>query len=108
MPMSGSMVALMRPTWFPRHAALTVVMCFLLGSTIGFLLVISLRSEEGLMREMLLKPLSFLAATGAGAMVGGLIGVVLVRIGQTGLECPRCGTLNQVNAPACSACGFTF
>ncbi len=98
-----------RPYWFYRHAGLTVAACGLLGASIGFALAFSLPLEPGSYPwVVVLRPAAFLAAAAAGVLIGVLAGVLLVRVGSSGLECPRCGTLNEAGAPVCSACDLSL
>ncbi len=98
-----------RVLWVHRHAGLTVATCCLLGASIGFALAFSIPSEQGSYFWLeLLRPVAFLAAAAAGTLVGALAGVLLIRVGGSGLKCPRCGTLNEDGAIACSACGLSL
>jgi hypothetical protein len=40
----------------------------------------------------------------AGAMLGGYLGLLVLRVGHHGLTCPRCGTTNATTARVCEAC----
>ncbi len=93
--------------WWYRHAWLTVTACGLIGASIGLAVALSIPSAQGLWFDTL-RPFAGLAATAAGILVGILAGVLLVRAASSGIECPRCGTLNERGATLCSACDLSF
>jgi hypothetical protein len=39
-----------------------------------------------------------------GAILGGYLGLLVLRVGHPGLDCPRCGTTNATTARVCEAC----
>lgn len=99
--------------WRHRHAWLIVTACGLLGAPIGFAAALSISSFsvprgqafeyfEGVWR------VGFVSATAGGILLGILAGLLLVRTGSGGIECPRCGTLNNAGAASCSACDLPF
>jgi hypothetical protein len=99
-----------RPHWFYRHAVVTVVATGLLGATIGITYAAaSLPDDLAFRASEALVPIGFLALSGGGFLLGTLVGILLVRAGGgSGLECPRCGTRNEVGVAECSACGFSL
>jgi hypothetical protein len=44
----------------------------------------------------------------AGALLGALVAVTVLRRRAGGFDCPLCGTRNDEGAAACSACGERF
>ena len=98
-----------RPTWFYRHAVVTVVACGLLGATLGLAFAAAyLPGGFAFNPAEMLLPFGFLAISGGCVLIGLLVGILLVRAGRSGLECPRCGTLNDPGTPDCMACGFSL
>ncbi|HJU57146.1 MAG TPA: hypothetical protein VJ774_00195 [Actinomycetota bacterium] len=97
-----------RPTWFYRHAVVTVITCSLLGGSLGIAFAAASLPEFAFQPSEILRPIGFVAVSGAGVMIGVLAGVLLVRTGRSGLECPRCGTLNDEGTPECLACGLSL
>ena len=96
-----------RPTWFYRHAVVTVVACSLLGTAFGVAFAASYVPEGfAFSPSEVLRPIGFLGISAGGVLIGLLVGILLVRVGRSGLECPRCGTLNVRDAAECSACGL--
>jgi hypothetical protein len=98
-----------QPHWFYRHAVVTVVASGFLGLALGIVIAIeSLPKDFGLRASEGLRPFGFLAVSGGSFLLGILVGVLLVRAGRSGTECPRCGTLNPEGSVECSACGLSL
>ena len=97
-----------RPTWFYRHAVVTVVACGLLGTSVGIAFAAASLPEPALHPSEVLRGVGFLAISGAGVLLGVLVGILLVRVGRSGLECPRCGTDNEEGTTQCVACGLSL
>lgn len=97
-----------RATWFYRHAVVTVVACSLLGASLGIALATASLPEFSFAPSEILRPIGFLSVSAGGFLIGLLGGILLVRAGRSGLECPRCGTLNAQGATECSACGLSL
>jgi hypothetical protein len=97
--------------WWSRHAWITVTACGLLGALVFFSVVRSMMSDVPLGIGIsafgaVLPPVGLVLSTMAGLLLGVLAGVLLIRVGSGGIECPRCGTFNERHATACSACSL--
>jgi hypothetical protein len=95
-------------SWWYRHTWLTVTTCGLLGVSMGVAVGLSVPTAEGVGWIEWLRPFALWSATVAGILTGVLAGVLLVRAASGGVECPRCGTLNERGAALCSACDLSF
>ena len=98
-----------KPHWFYRHAVATVVACGLIGGMLGIAFAASYTPKDVAFHlSDALGPIGFLAVSGGGVLIGLLAGILLVRAGRSGTECPRCGTLNPEGTVECSACGLSL
>jgi hypothetical protein len=96
-------------SWWYRHTWLTMTTCGLLGLSIGVAVGLSVPTTAGGLEWFeWLRPFAVGSATVAGILIGVLAGVLLVRAASGGVECPRCGTLNERGAALCSACDLSF
>ena len=101
-----------KQSWWYRHAWITVTACGILGALIFFAVVNSMMSDEPLgcclgLYVSGLPGVGLILSTMAGLLLGVLAGVLLIRPGMSGhIECPRCGTLNERHAAACTACSL--
>jgi hypothetical protein len=88
----------------------------MLGGFIGLIAGVSMASGStlswgGLVGVITTSPSGDFAAilggwgfVSAGAILGGYLGVLVLKLGHPGLICPRCGTTNPTTANACKAC----
>ncbi len=96
---------------------LLVTTLAILGGFIGLIAGVSMAAGHSLSWSGLVEVISgtspsaeFAAILGGwgfvsgGAMLGGYLGLLLLRMGHPGLTCPRCGTTNAITANACRAC----
>lgn len=96
-------------TWRQRHAFITVGVCGLVGAATGYALANSIPDGPALRTwVVLLQTAASVAASMAGILVGFLTGFLLVGLGGGGLKCPRCGTLNDDRATACTGCSLSL
>lgn len=96
---------------------LLVATLALLGGFIGLIAGVSMASGDRMSWGGLVEMITGTSPSGdfaailggwgfvsAGAMLGGYLGVLVLRLGHPGLTCPRCGTTNPTTASACRAC----
>jgi hypothetical protein len=97
--------------------ALLVAALAMLGGLIGLIASVLIASRGDLSWEGLVQLITgttpsgdFAAILGAwgfvsaGAIVGGYLALLVLRLTHPGLVCPRCGTSNAASASVCEAC----
>lgn len=96
---------------------LIVAALAMLGGSIGLIAGVSMASGSTFSRSGLVEVITGTSPSGdfaailggwgfvsAGAILGGYLGVLVLKLGHPGLTCPRCGTTNPTTANACTAC----
>lgn len=95
-----------RAVW-RRHPGVVVVACGLVGSALGWVWALSIRSP-GEVAIAWLWLFAIAAATVAGTLGGVFLGLVAMYAARKGLSCPRCGTRTSSGSTRCPACELSL
>jgi hypothetical protein len=87
-----------------RHPGVVVLAFGLVGSVLGWVWALSIRSKGEAMIAWLW-PFALAAATVAGTLGGVFLGLAVTHVARKDVSCPRCGASTSPTSTRCSACG---